>query len=32
MPEEVVHLFDSSVVPLVAGFVIQAMRQEITRI
>ena len=32
MLEEVVHLFDSSVVPLVAGFVIQAMRQETVRI
>ena len=32
MQEEVVHLFDSSVVPLVAGFVIQAMRQETMRI
>ena len=32
MPEEVVHLFDSSVVPLVVGFVIQAMRQETVRI
>ena len=32
MQEEVVHLFDSSVVPLVAGFVIQAMRQETVKI
>ena len=32
MPEEVVYLFDSSVVPLIAGFVIQAMRQETVRI
>ena len=32
MQEEVVHLFDSSVVQLVAGFVIQAMPQETVRI
>ena len=32
MPEEVVHLFDSSVVPWVAGIVIQALRQETVRI
>ena len=32
MQEEVVHLFDSLVAPLVAGFVIQAMRQETVRI
>ena len=32
MQEEVVHLFDSSVVQLVAGFAIQAMHQETVRI